>query len=98
MVTNILQEEASFHEYQSERIISALRGSHPIGVDWNGLVCGARKLPHDGSWIIVVSGVSEGDLDTASEYEGSATDRDGAINKLCDLAEDMVRLRQDDGI
>jgi hypothetical protein len=68
-----------------------------IGVDWNGLVCGARKLPRDGSWIIVVSDVSEGDLDTVPECEGSATDRDGAINKLCDLAEDIVRLRQDDG-
>jgi len=30
VVTNILQEEASFHEYQSAPIKGALCGSHPV--------------------------------------------------------------------
>ncbi len=65
-----------------------------IGVDWSGLVCVARERPRDGRWIIVVHDVSDGDLDTAPMREGSAPGRDGAIKKLCDLAEDMLRLRQ----
>ncbi len=66
-----------------------------IGVDYNGLVCAARRLPRDGSWIIVIHDVSEKDLDTAPVSEASAPDRDAAIKKLCVLAEELLRLRRE---
>ncbi len=71
--------------------------SSSLLISWNKLVCGARKHPHDGTWIVAVHDVSEDDLDSAPSADEIASSRDEALGKLCDLAERMIALRPREG-
>jgi len=65
-----------------------------LGVDWNGLICAVRRRPRDNKWIVVIHDISADDeLDTAPTEESLENSRNEAIEKMCELADQMISVR-----